>query len=47
MQYSNDKHGSKFLFLIILILFAYLAAFNFDIEAAYLFTAQNMFAFFR
>lgn len=47
MQFSDDKRGSKFLFLIILILFAYLAAFNFDIEAAYLFTAKNMFGFFR
>jgi len=46
MQYQNDKQGSKFLFLVIVILVVYLAAFNFDIKAAYDFTIENMFGLF-
>ena len=35
------------MFLVILILVVYLAAFDFDIERVYIFTAQNIFGFFR
>ena len=43
MRYNNDKQGSKFLFLAIVIIVVYLAVFNFDIKAAYDFTVANMF----
>ena len=43
MKFRNDKSGSKFLLLTILILICYLALFKFDIERAYRFTiTQNV-----
>lgn len=43
MKYRDDKSGSKFLLLAILILFGYLALFKFDMARAYHFTiTQNI-----
>ena len=42
MQYMADKQGSKLLFLTIIILFVYLAGFNFDVNAAYQYTVSQM-----
>ncbi|HEY4527219.1 MAG TPA: hypothetical protein VJK53_05260 [Candidatus Paceibacterota bacterium] len=47
MKYQSDKQGSKFLFLAIVILLVYLAAFNFDLKAAYDFTVAHMFGLFN
>lgn len=42
MQYMSDKQGSKLLFLTIIILFVYLAGFNFDLNAAYQYTMNHL-----
>lgn len=34
MQYHDDKQGSKAVFLIVIIIFIYLAFFDFDVKAA-------------
>ena len=47
MKYQSDKQGSKFIFIAIVILFVYVAEFNFDIGEAYRFTVDNMFGLFR
>lgn len=47
MKYSGDKQGSKFVFIAIVILFVYVAAFNFDIGEAYRATVASMGGWFR
>ncbi len=42
MRYHNDKSGSKLLFFAIVVVFVYLAVFNFNIQAAYDFTVQGV-----
>lgn len=41
MRYSEEKHGSKLVFIAIIIVIIYLAFFNFNIEEAYKFTVEN------
>jgi len=38
MDYRDDRRGSKFIFLAIIIVVLYLAFFNFDVRAAYDYT---------
>ena len=42
MRYSDDRHGSKFLFLAIVIVVIYLAFFNFDAHSAYEYTLVQL-----
>lgn len=46
MRHRDDKGGSKFYFIAIIIVVFYLACFNFNLSAAYTFTVggvQQMF----
>ena len=47
MQFSHDKHGSKFLFIWLFIVVLYLGMFNFDIVAAYHYTVAGVIDFFK
>lgn len=42
MRYHDDKHGSKLVFFFIVIVFVYLACFNFNIGNAYRFALQGL-----
>ena len=42
MKYSDDRHGSKFLFLTVVVVVAYLAAFNFNVISATQYTIQQV-----
>ena len=46
MKYSDDRQGSKLLFLTVVILGVYLAAFNFNVPAAAQYTIQQVQAVF-
>ena len=47
MRFTKDKGGSKLLFIVIIILFFYLALFRFDFKAAYNYTVQQDESFFQ
>jgi len=46
MEYRDDRHGPKLLFLAFLVVGVYLAFFNFDIRAAYEYTVAQVGGFF-
>jgi len=46
MQYSDDRHGPKLFFLAFIVVGVYLAFFNFNIFAAYEYTAAQVGAMF-
>ncbi len=46
MKYADDKQGSKFFFLAVIIIVPYLAVFGFNLKAAYVYTIKNAMDFF-
>lgn len=41
MKYHDDKNGPKYFFLVVVVLFLYLAFFQFNIQTAYTYTVTQ------